>query len=61
MMFKKEKNNNAVYLVNEEFWTKMMIVDMPTLEAMHWVVEEVDSLNQYIPYWTIVWTERIIN
>lgn len=61
MTFKKEKNGNAVYLINEEFGTKIMVIDMPTLDAFHGQIEEVDSLNQYVPFGTMIWSERVIN
>lgn len=60
MIFQKEKNNSDVYLINKEFGTKIMIVDMPTLDAFHGKIEEVDSLAEFIPYGTFIWSERVI-
>lgn len=61
MIFKQAENDNNIYLINEEYGTKIMIVDMPTLNAFHGQVETVESLDQYIPMGTLVWAERIIN
>lgn len=61
MIFKKAKNDPNVYLINEEYGTKSMVVDMPTLEAFYGKIEEVDNLDNYVPRGTFIWTERIIN
>jgi murein DD-endopeptidase MepM/ murein hydrolase activator NlpD len=61
MTFKKAKNDQNVYLINEEFGTKSMVIDMPTLEAFYGKIEEVDNLDQYLPRGTFVWVDRIIN
>jgi len=61
MTFKKQKGQPHIYLINEEFGTKIMVVDMETLTALKGKVEEVDSLDKYIPLGSLIWTERVIN
>lgn len=60
MTFKKEKDSPHIYLIVGN--KKIMIVDMPTLNAIRETdVEEVDSLAQYFEDGTLVWCDRIIN
>lgn len=61
MKFKKIKGEPSVYLVDDIKGTKIMIVDMPTLEALGGIIEEVPELAGYIDKGTLVWVERIIN
>jgi hypothetical protein len=61
MILKKEKGSSAIYLINEDNKTKTMIVDMPTLDSLGGIFEEVDSLQMYSDKGTLIWTERIIN
>lgn len=61
MVLKKAKNDPNIYLVNEEFGTKMMVSCMEAYTALKDKYEEVDSLDAYIPNGTFVWTPYIIN
>lgn len=61
MIIKKESGKPAIYLINEEKKTKTMIVDMPSLEVLGGLFEEVPSLAGYTDKGTLIWTERIIN
>lgn len=60
MKFKKIKGEPHIYLVDEEKGTKIMLVDMPTLEALGGEYEEVDALPGYLDAGTLVWVNRII-
>lgn len=61
MIFKKEKNDINIYLINEEFGTKMMVSCMEAFDALKGKYEEVDNLDSYIPNGTFVWVPYIIN
>lgn len=61
MVFKKIKGDKNVYLVNDVMGTKIMIVDLPTLNALDGVIEEVSELAGYIDKGTLIWCERIID
>jgi len=61
MRFKKIKGEPHIYLVDDIKGTKMMIVDMETLQALGGEVEEVPELAGYIDKGTLVWVNRVIN
>lgn len=61
MKFKQIRGDKNVYLVDDIKGTKIMIVDMPTLEALDGQIEEVLELAGYIDKGTLIWCERIIN
>ena len=61
MNFKQIKGEKNVYLVDDIKGTKIMVVDMPTLEALDGEIEEVLELAGYIDKGTLAWFERIIN
>lgn len=61
MVFKKIKGESSVYLVDDVKGTKMMVIDMETLNALNGVIEEVPELAGYIDRGTLVWVDRIIN
>lgn len=61
MKFKKIKGEPHIYLVDDVKGTKMMIVDMETLQALGGEVEEVGALPGYLDKGTLVWVNRIIN
>lgn len=61
MVFKKAKNSPHIYLINEEYGTKMMVSCEEALNALKGKYEEVDNLDAYIPNGTFVWVPYIIN
>lgn len=61
MRLKKVKGEKDIYLVDDVYGTKVMIVDVETLKVLGGEFEEVDDLAGYIPKGTLVWTERVIN
>jgi hypothetical protein len=61
MTFKKETGKPNVYLVDEIKKTKILIIDMPTLEVLKGNFSEVPNLNDYAGNGTLIWTERLIN
>jgi len=60
MTFKKEKGKPHVYFTNENTMTKVMIIDMDTLNALGGQYMEVDNLDNYSNAGTFVWVERKI-
>lgn len=60
MVFKKVKGEPSVYLVDDIKGTKMMIVDMDTLNALGGEIQEVPELAGYIDKGTLVWVNRVI-
>lgn len=61
MVFKKIKGEPNIYLVDDVKGTKMMIVDMETLNALGGEIQEVPELAGYIDKGTLIWVNRIIN
>ena len=60
MKLKKIKGEPHIYLVDEEKGTRIMIVDVETLNALGGKYEEVDVLPGYLDAGTLVWVNRII-
>lgn len=60
IMFKKEKGKPSIYAIIKG--KKVMVVDMPTLEALDGLgYVEVDNLDEFADGGTLVWVSRIIN
>lgn len=60
IMFKKEKGNPSIYAIIKG--KKVMVIDMPTLDAMDGLgYVEVESLAEYPDGGTLAWFSRIIN
>lgn len=59
MKFLKEKNSPHIYLIAGD--KKIMVVDMPTLDALNEDFAEVDSLDSYADGGSLLWVDRIIN
>lgn len=59
----KTADGPQIYLLEHEGKHKLMVIDMPTLEALHVPFEIVsqEELDKIPTKGTIVWTERIIN
>ncbi len=62
MTFKKEKGKANIYVVDDTTKTKLVVIDMDTLQALNWTnFTEVDSLAWYATKWTLIFVNREIN
>ena len=60
-MLKKETGKPHVYFTNDKTMTKVMVVDMETLNALGGEFMEVETLSNYTDAGTFVWVPRTIN
>lgn len=64
MILKKIKGQPHIYLVDDKFGTKVMLVDMETLQAIGGKIEDVEEVSEmagYLDKGTLIWVNRIIN
>lgn len=60
MVYLKTSTSPHIYAVDKEKKTKLMVIDMPTLNALGGLVQIVDSLDNYKTLGTLVFLDRII-